>query len=130
MKFTNDNYTITTIYFDGQFWCALIEKCINGTNYAGKFVFGSEPTNTRLINWMTNEFSDIPVFKVEKKEKIRYKKLAQKPVAKNQIPKSLISFSKAQKEYAESKKLQKRKQKKLDEKEKYLLKQKRKKENK
>ncbi|MCR5254210.1 MAG: YjdF family protein [Treponema sp.] len=36
MKITEDNFTITTIYFDGQFWCALIEQCRDGENYAGR----------------------------------------------------------------------------------------------
>ncbi|MBQ6781967.1 MAG: hypothetical protein IJP62_12200 [Treponema sp.] len=30
MKITENNFTVTTIYFDGQFWCALIERCQNG----------------------------------------------------------------------------------------------------
>ncbi len=30
MKITEDNFTITTIYFDGQFWRALIERCEDG----------------------------------------------------------------------------------------------------
>ncbi|MCQ2574268.1 MAG: YjdF family protein [Treponema sp.] len=37
MRITDKNYTITTIYFDGKFWCALIEQNRDGQNYAGRF---------------------------------------------------------------------------------------------
>lgn len=132
MKITDSNYTITTVYFDGQLWCALIEKNINGENFKGKYIFGEEPSNPRLLNWMLCEFSEIPLFKTDSEKKIRFSKLVKKhnnTQGKN-IPKSLTAFSKAQKEYAEGKKAQNKKQKKLEAKEKYLLKQKKKKERK
>lgn len=123
MKITEKNYTITTIYFDGQFWCALVEKNIDGKNYSGRYVFGAEPSNPRLLHWMVHEFSDITLLPVVEKAKIRFKKLA-KDSGKGAggIPKSLTAFSKAQKEYAEERKAQSRKQKKIEAKEKYLAK--------
>lgn len=131
MKITENNYTVTTIYFDGQFWCALIEQCRNGKNYAGRFVFGAEPSNPQLLNWMIYDFVNVPLLPVEGRSKIRFKKLA-KTEAKSRtgggVPKSLVAFSKAQKEYAQERKSQNRKQKKLEEKQKYLLKQEKKKE--
>ena len=67
MKITETNYTITTIYFDGQFWCALIERNIDGTNYCGRYVFGEEPSNPRLLHWMVNEFAEIPLLPAAEK---------------------------------------------------------------
>ena len=52
-----DDFTITTIYFDGQFWCAFIQKKIDGEFYSGRYVFGAEPTNPQLIQWMLSKIS-------------------------------------------------------------------------
>lgn len=123
MKITEQNYTITTIYFDGQFWCALIEQNRNGQNHAGRYVFGAEPSNPRLLHWMLHEFAYVPLLPVTEKSKIRFKKLAKNNTKKkSRIPKSLVAFSKAQKEYAEERKSQKRKQKKIEKQEQYLAK--------
>ncbi|MBQ0038908.1 MAG: DUF2992 family protein [Treponema sp.] len=122
MKIAETNYTITTIYFDGQFWCALIEQNRDGQNYTGRYVFGAEPTNPRLLHWIIHEFADVPLLPVDEKPKIRFKKLAKSTSEKGGIPKSLVAFSKAQKEYAQERKAQNRKQKKIEEKEKYLAK--------
>ena len=95
MKITEDNFTITTIYFDGQFWCALIEQCRKGKNFAGRYVFGAEPTNPQILNWMISGFDKVPLLPVEGRTKIRFKKLA-KAESKSGvagIPKSLIAFS-------------------------------------
>lgn len=132
MKITEDDFTITTIYFDGQFWCALIEQCRNGKNFAGRYVFGAEPTNPQILNWMVNAFDKVSLLPVEGRTKIRFKKLA-KAKSKSKsgdgagIPKSLIAFSTAQKEYAKERKNLGRKQKKLEKREKYLLRQSKKK---
>lgn len=124
MKITDDNFTITTIYFDGQFWCALIERCKDGKTYAGRHVFGAEPSNPEILNWMVHGFANVPLLLVDGRTKIRFKKLA-KTEQKNTggIPKSLTAFSEAQKEYAKERKTMKCRQRKLEEKEKYLLKQ-------
>lgn len=76
MKITEDNFTITTIYFDGQFWCALIEQCRKGQNFAGRYVFGAEPTNPQLLDWMISGFDKVPLLPVEGRTKIRFKKVA------------------------------------------------------
>ncbi len=44
MKITEDNFTITTIYFDGQFWRALIERC-----EAGKGGFAAESEHYKSL---------------------------------------------------------------------------------
>lgn len=111
------NFTVTTIYFDGQFWCALIERHLQNQCFVGRYVFGAEPSNPRLIEWMLNEFSDVKLFPVNQNElpKIRLKKIAGKKRtdsnAKNQIPKSSKAFSAAQKEFLAHKKSVRRKQK-------------------
>lgn len=129
MKITDDNFTVTTIYFDGQFWCALIERCEGGRTYAGRHVFGSEPSNPEILNWMVHGFARVPLLPVEGRAKIRFKKLAKvESKTGGGIPKSLTAFSQAQKEYAKERKTLNRKQRKLEEKEKYFLKQKKKKE--
>ena len=128
MKITENNFTVTTIYFDGQFWCALVEQCRDGKSYAGRFVFGAEPSNPEIIHWMMHDFADIPLLPGEGRTKIRFKKLARTERNGGGIPKSLEAFSRAQKEYAEERKKQTRKQKKQEEKEKYLLIQNKKKE--
>ena len=87
-------------------------------------VFGAEPSNPEILNWMAHGFANVPLLPVEGMTKIRFKKLA-KTEQKNVgcIPKSLTAFSEAQKEYAKERKTMNRRQKKLEEKEKYLLKQ-------
>ena len=111
------DFTVTTIYFDGQFWCALIERHLQNQYFVGKHVFGAEPSNPKLLEWMLNDFSHIKLFPVNQNElpKIRLKKIAGKnrtnaKNAKNQIPKSLKAFSAAQKEFLARKKSARRKQ--------------------
>ena len=128
MRIIDKNYTITTIYFDGQFWCALIEQNREGQNYAGRYVFGAEPSNPQLLHWMIHEFANIPLLPVDGKPKIRFRKLAKESGKRaGNISKSFKAFSKAQKEYAEERKALNRKQKKIEAKEKYLAKKERKK---
>ena len=99
MRIIDKNYTITTIYFDGQFWCALIEQNREGQNYAGRYVFGAEPSNPQLLHWMIHEFANIPLLPVDGKRKIRFRKLAKESGKRaGNIPKSFKAFSKAQKE--------------------------------
>ena len=111
------DFTVTTIYFDGQFWCALIERHQQNRCFVGRHVFGAEPSNPKLLEWMLNDFSRIKLFPVNQNElpKIRLRKIASKNCsdsknAKNQIPKSLKAFSAAQKEFLEQKKPPRRKQ--------------------
>lgn len=112
------NFTVTTIYFDGQFWSALIERHQQNRCFVGRYVFGAEPSNPQILVWMLNDFSHVRLFPVNQNElpKIRLKKIAVKnrtdsKNAKNQIPKSLKAFSAAQKEFLAQKKSARRKQK-------------------
>lgn len=43
--------TVTTIYLDGQFWVALIERCTASGQVAARHVFGPEPNNAELLDW-------------------------------------------------------------------------------
>ncbi len=109
------DFTVTTVYFDGQFWCALIERHLQNQCFVGRHVFGAEPSNPKFLEWMLNEFSHVKLFPVNQTElpKIRLKKIAGKnrTDSKNQIPKSLKAFSAVQKEFLAQKKSVRRKQK-------------------
>lgn len=98
--------TITTIYYDGQFWSALIEKYNHGVYYTGRYVFGSEPTNPQLIKWMLYEFSDIPVYKTQVPVKIRINKVQNR--SEKSFSKSLESFKNAQSDYLVKQKKQRK----------------------
>lgn len=105
------DFTITTVYFDGQFWCALIERHLQDKCFVGRHVFGEKPSNPKLLEWMLNDFSQVKLFPVNQTEfpKIRMKKITGKNCSdskntKNQIPKSLKAFSAAQKEFFAQKK--------------------------
>ena len=93
-----DDFSSTTIYFDGQFWCAFIQKRINGKLYAGRYVFGSEPANPRILDWMLHQFLDVPLYETEEIQKIRVKDFVKK---KSGIPKALEKYKVAQKEFLE-----------------------------
>lgn len=97
-----DDFTITTVYFDGQFWCAFIQKMAGGTLYAGRYVFGVEPSNPRILEWTLHEFLNVRLYKTEPGQKIRLKDAA-KTVrgAKPFLPKSFGRFSEARKAHAQ-----------------------------
>jgi hypothetical protein len=43
---------ISTVFFDGCFWTALIERLEpDGTVFMGKYVFGPEPNNNELLHF-------------------------------------------------------------------------------
>ncbi len=96
--------------------------------YIGRYIFGEEPSNPRIIDFGMNDFLQVPLLKVgEKAQKIRYKKLAKRGAEENRLPKSLVKFSAAQAAEAKKKKIQKKKVLKLEAREKYLKKRKKKK---
>jgi len=112
-----DDFTITTIYFDGQFWCAFIQKRINGDFYSGRYVFGSEPSKPRLLDWMLHEYASVPLYKTEVEQKIRIKDYVKH--SDSRIPKSYNKFKEAQKEYFQQEKIKKNKLKRAEQKIKY-----------
>jgi hypothetical protein len=129
MNIPENDYTVTTIYFDGQFWCALIERNVDGKAFVGRYVFGEEPTNPRLLHWMTDEFTDIKFLPSDSDvKKIRFKKLAKRQGERTGIPKSLQAFSKAQQVFFAERKSEKKKECRIAKQEKWELKHQRKKE--
>jgi hypothetical protein len=123
-----DDFTITTIYFDGQFWCAFIQKMKSEILYTGRYVFGEEPPNPRLLAWMLYEFSDIPLYKTDQIKKIRIKDAAKKHREdEKKLPKSFGKFREAQKLVLADKKGEKKRQEHADAEEKYRKKQEKKK---
>lgn len=107
-----EDFTITTIYYDGQFWTALIEKQIVGAYYTGRYVFGAEPTNPRILFWMLYEFDKIPLFKTENPIKIRIKKITNR--SEKSFTKSLDTFKNAQADFLSKKKTERRGKKRED----------------
>ncbi len=54
---------VTTVFFNGQFWIALIEKLdSSGTVFIGKYTFGPEPTNPQLLQFYLNEYSHVTCY--------------------------------------------------------------------
>lgn len=102
-----ENYIITTIYFDGQFWAALIKKNADGVCYTGRYVFGSEPSNPEILHWMIYEFDKVPLLKTDGPVKIRFRKIVDR--SEKSLTKSLDAFKESQKAFFEEKKTEKRK---------------------
>lgn len=48
--------TITSIFFDGQFWVAEIERHSDCCVEVARYCFGPEPSNAELLDWVDREF--------------------------------------------------------------------------
>lgn len=55
--------TITSIFFDGQFWVAEIERHVSDRVETARYCFGPEPSNGELLDWVGHAFSRL-VFRV------------------------------------------------------------------
>ncbi|MBU1174694.1 MAG: YjdF family protein [Alphaproteobacteria bacterium] len=51
--------TITTIYHDGQFWVAMIERLDGDRVDVARHVFGAEPSNAELLAWAGKGFAGL-----------------------------------------------------------------------
>lgn len=52
--------TVTTIYHDGQFWIAVIERVQSDGSYqVTRHIFGPEPSNAELLDWAASGFSHL-----------------------------------------------------------------------
>ena len=51
--------TVTTIYFDGQFWVALVERIDGDAVEMARHVFGPEPGNAELLEWAEKGFAGL-----------------------------------------------------------------------
>ena len=50
---------VFTVYFDGQFWVGLLESEDEGGLVVARHVFGSEPNNGELLDFMLNDFAKL-----------------------------------------------------------------------
>ena len=116
-----DECIITTVYFDGQFWSALIEEYRGGRLYTGKYVFGPEPSNPRLLHWMLYEFIDIPLYPVGAAVCSRPEKIAAR--SSGSLCKSLDAFKAAQSAYLSERKTVRRQKKRVEKESRWQLKQ-------
>ncbi len=83
----------TTMFYDGQFWIALIEKTEDdGTLLVGKYLFGQEPSNGDILDFYLNRYDYVPVVAVPVEMRIKHKR------SKKQENRS---FSKAREAYGE-----------------------------
>ncbi len=51
--------TVTTVYFDGQFWVALVERLDGEAVEVARHVFGAEPSNAELLDWAGKGFGGL-----------------------------------------------------------------------
>lgn len=79
-----DDFMTTIIFYDGQFWIAIIEKSEQGNLFIGKYVFGTEPTGPELIGWMRDTFANVPLFPTDHFPVFHHKK-ARRETTKNLI---------------------------------------------
>ncbi|CAJ1004441.1 MULTISPECIES: YjdF family protein [Bacillales] len=72
-----------TVFHDGQFWVGVVEEVVNGKLRAGRYLFGSEPkdqevlefVNTKLLEFMSGLSEHLSVEKRQPR-KINPKRLA------------------------------------------------------
>ena len=121
--------TISTIFFNGQFWIALVERYENdGGLWIGKYTFGPEPNNNDLLDFYLNKYDSLKFHKSETNAKIKEKSKFKN--ALGGVKKSLEIYLSEQTKYLIEKKKIKNQTAKKDQTEKYRLKALKKKEKK
>lgn len=131
---------VTTVFFDGRFWIALVEKTdAQGRLFVGKYTFGPEPTNSDLLDFVLNKY---PFLKFHRSEtdgpaesRCRtgsgVEKKSRKASANSGSPgKSLDLYKSLQKENLKQRKQEDRRQRRLDAGEQFILRQEKKKKKK
>ena len=88
--------TFTTIYYDGQYWKAMSERCCGGRRFLAEYTFGPEPSAGRLLEFYLNELDGLRFTEVDGGLKISKKKLSRE-TSDRRISKSHIQFTDAQK---------------------------------
>ena len=54
---------VSTVFFDGRFWVAIIEKIsADGSIRVGRYVFGPEPSNNDLLQFYLSRYGDVRVY--------------------------------------------------------------------
>lgn len=51
-----------TVYHDGQFWVGLGERVENGTYSVARIVFGAEPSNEEILQFITSKWAKLSFF--------------------------------------------------------------------
>ena len=99
---------ISTVFFDGQFWIALIEKYDDdGSLRVGKHTFGPEPSNTDLLDFYLNKYAYMKFHRSDERLKIKNKSSIKQTDRKT--VKSFEIFKEEQKKYLkENKKVRSR----------------------
>lgn len=63
---------ISTIFFDGRFWTALLERLeADGTRHVGKYVFGPEPNTNDLLHFYLYIAHTVQLFQSDAPVRIR-----------------------------------------------------------
>jgi len=94
---------ITTIYFDGQFWAALVEKIApDGQVRVGRHVFGSEPDNGEILRFYRDVYDDLPLRRTE--GRFRLKRDRSREEQERCFSKSLRLYSESRTEYLRERK--------------------------
>jgi hypothetical protein len=90
---------VSTVFYDGQFWIALIERVDDDGRYSiGKYTFGPEPSNTDLLDFYLTKLSDIEFLPSDRKVKLA--KVRKHPKdASERVKKSLAEFKELQSNY-------------------------------
>lgn len=101
-----------TVYFDGQFWAALIERENENGLSAGSYIFGSEPKDGEILEFVNKKVLSIidrqtetiihETKEVKKNNPKRMKRLAAKELKSN--PVSTLSQLAVQKQLEKNKK--------------------------
>jgi hypothetical protein len=118
------DYVVSTIFHNGQFWIALIEKQERGRKSYARYVFGHEPTNPQLIDFYSEIYPFLRFVSepLEKIPKLRTKLM--------HTASSHDAFKIAQEAFLKEKKKARKVELRASEKEKYRLKAMKKKEKK
>ncbi|WP_232698838.1 YjdF family protein [Brevibacillus daliensis] len=48
-----------TVYYDGQFWVGVVEEVHEGKLRAGRYVFGSEPNDSEILEFIQRQIVDL-----------------------------------------------------------------------
>lgn len=51
-----------TVYHDGQFWVGLAEHVEDGRYGVARIVFGAEPSNEKILQFVTSEWEKLSFF--------------------------------------------------------------------
>lgn len=120
---------ISTVFFNGQFWISIIEKVDSkGQLSVAQYTFGPEPSAAELFDFYLNRYDCLRFHSTQSFR--RRKNITSEKEAGRRICKSHQLFKEQQKKYFSERNADRKKDKKLLEQEKFLLKQLKRKEKK